>query len=79
MLKVSGYIRGRPLRLHSLMHVCGAGAGRLESIEVQHSPIDKWSSGGRARGAKNVHRSTAAEAASESLLPIATYHSDISK
>ena len=31
---VSGYIRGKPLYVHSLSHICGAGTSRIAKIEV---------------------------------------------
>lgn len=33
-LRVTGYLRGRPMNLHSLMHITGAGACCVQSIRA---------------------------------------------
>lgn len=39
-IKVSGYLRGSPMHLHSLMYVAGVGACRVVSVETATSPYD---------------------------------------
>ena len=39
-VKVSGYLRGTPMRLHSLMYLGGVGACRVVSVETAVSPYD---------------------------------------
>lgn len=31
-VQLEGYLRGRPMNIHSLMHVVGAGAGRVTKV-----------------------------------------------
>lgn len=39
-IKVTGYLRGTPMRLHSLMYVAGVGACRVVSVQGAVSPFD---------------------------------------
>lgn len=39
-VRVSGYLRGTPMRLHSLMYIGGVGACRVVSVEAATSPYD---------------------------------------
>jgi pre-rRNA-processing protein TSR1 len=39
-IRVSGYLRGTPMRLHSLMHVAGVGACRVMSVQTAVSPYE---------------------------------------
>lgn len=40
-IKVSGFLRGTPMHLHSLMHVAGVGACRVVSVETAVSPYER--------------------------------------
>lgn len=37
-VRVTGYLRGRPLPVHSLMHLVGVGAGRVVSVTQAGTP-----------------------------------------
>lgn len=56
-MRITGFIRGKPLPLNSLMHVAGVGASRLVSVRPTSSPFDQCSKGRRAeqfnKGCKN--------------------------
>ena len=40
-ISVTGYLRGAPLYLHSLMHIVGVGACRLASVSSELSPFER--------------------------------------
>lgn len=46
-VKLKGYLRGRPMALNSLMHLCGVGAGRIDVVRSGGNPFST-SRGGRA-------------------------------
>lgn len=45
-VKIKGYLRGRPMALNSLMHLCGVGAGRIDVVRSGGNPFST-SRGGR--------------------------------
>lgn len=40
VVKISGYLRGAPMYIHSLAHVLGVGTCKIESIQVRSDPLD---------------------------------------
>ena len=53
-IRVTGYLRGAPLYVHSLMHIMGVGTSRLESVEVGHDPLTSASRELKSHGARNI-------------------------
>lgn len=55
-LKVSGYLRGRPMSVDSLMHIVGVGTGKILSIEISSNadPFNQMKFSKRTSGKNNT-------------------------